>query len=94
MGGSFISTGSGASVFTRNNFRPHFYQHAGFRLVAPENEQEAETFVTSCTGEICFRERGLTRLDRIVWPFIVDDPCVEKSMTSTRATEIYREVCQ
>ena len=33
MGGSFISTGDEASVWARYHFRPHFYQHAGFRLV-------------------------------------------------------------
>jgi len=34
MGGSFISTGDEASIFARFHFRPHFFQHAGFRLVA------------------------------------------------------------
>ena len=32
MGGSWISTGDMASVFARFHFRPHFFQHAGFRL--------------------------------------------------------------
>lgn len=32
-GGSFISTGDEASVFARFHFRPHFFQHAGFRVV-------------------------------------------------------------
>lgn len=52
MGGSFVSTGNEASVFARFHFRPHFHQHAGFRLVAPERKEEATTFVTSCTGEV------------------------------------------
>lgn len=35
MGGSFISSGdNGASKFARYHFRPHFFQHAGFRVVA------------------------------------------------------------
>lgn len=34
MGGSFISTGTGASLFVRTHFRPHFFQHTGFRLVS------------------------------------------------------------
>eukprot|EP00887_Chlorella_sp_A99_P003595 scaffold7.g3595.t1 len=34
LGGSFISTGDEASVFARYQFRPHFFQHAGFRLVS------------------------------------------------------------
>ncbi|PNH12258.1 hypothetical protein TSOC_000840 [Tetrabaena socialis] len=33
MGGSFISTGQLASKFARYQFRPHFFQHATFRLV-------------------------------------------------------------
>ncbi len=32
LGGSFISTGDEASAFARFHFRPHFFQHAGFRL--------------------------------------------------------------
>jgi 5-histidylcysteine sulfoxide synthase len=33
LGGSFISTGDEASKWARFHFRPHFYQHAGFRIV-------------------------------------------------------------
>lgn len=33
FGGSFVSTGDEASVWARFHFRPHFFQHAGFRLV-------------------------------------------------------------
>ncbi len=36
LGGSFISTGDEASVWARFHFRPHFFQHAGFRLVQGE----------------------------------------------------------
>ncbi|CAN5467086.1 5-histidylcysteine sulfoxide synthase [soil metagenome] len=32
-GGSFISTGGEASVHARFHFRPHFFQHAGLRVV-------------------------------------------------------------
>ena len=35
MGGSFISTGDEAGPYARFHFRPHFFQHAGFRLVRP-----------------------------------------------------------
>lgn len=54
VGGSFASTGNEASVFSRQNFRPHFHQHAGFRLVAPMKEEEATRFVTSCTGQYIY----------------------------------------
>ena len=34
LGGSFISTGAEATAHARFHFRPHFFQHAGFRLVS------------------------------------------------------------
>ena len=37
MGGSFISTGDEASRYARFHFRPHFFQHAGFRLVRSDD---------------------------------------------------------
>ncbi len=33
LGGSFASTGDATGPWNRNNFRRHFYQHAGIRLV-------------------------------------------------------------
>lgn len=36
LGGSFMSTGQLASKFARYQFRPHFFQHASFRVVAQE----------------------------------------------------------
>jgi 5-histidylcysteine sulfoxide synthase/putative 4-mercaptohistidine N1-methyltranferase len=33
LGGSFISTGDEATAHARFHFRPHFFQHAGFRVV-------------------------------------------------------------
>lgn len=34
VGGSFISTGDEATGWARFHFRPHFFQHAGFRIVS------------------------------------------------------------
>lgn len=34
LGGSFISCGHEASPWARFHFRPHFYQHSGFRMAA------------------------------------------------------------
>jgi len=45
--GSFMSTGNEASVHSRFHFRPHFYQHASFRLV--EQDPSAVSLVTSDT---------------------------------------------
>lgn len=36
LGGSFISTGQLASKYARYQFRPHFFQHATFRVVVQE----------------------------------------------------------
>jgi 5-histidylcysteine sulfoxide synthase/putative 4-mercaptohistidine N1-methyltranferase len=47
MGGSFISTGDQASVHARYQFRPHFFQHASFRLTQPT---ESPWLQTSCMG--------------------------------------------
>ena len=38
MGGSFISTGDEASIWSRFHFRPHFFQHAGFRIAQSEKD--------------------------------------------------------
>lgn len=37
LGGSFIATGEEASPWARFHFRPHFHQHAGFRLARSED---------------------------------------------------------
>lgn len=41
LGGSFISTGDEASIWARFHFRPHFFQHSGFRLVRSERNDLA-----------------------------------------------------
>ena len=41
LGGSFISTGDEASAFARFHFRPHFFQHAGFRIARSEDGNPA-----------------------------------------------------
>jgi len=41
LGGSFVSTGDEASVYSRFHFRPHFFQHAGFHLVRDPRGESA-----------------------------------------------------
>ena len=41
LGGSWISTGDEASIWARFHFRPHFFQHAGFRLVHGDGDGNA-----------------------------------------------------
>ena len=38
LGGSWASTGDEASIWARFHFRPHFFQHAGFRLVRGDGD--------------------------------------------------------
>jgi 5-histidylcysteine sulfoxide synthase len=47
MGGSFASTGDQSSIYARYQFRPHFFQHASFRLTQPLDDP---WLVTSCMG--------------------------------------------
>ncbi|OQR80902.1 hypothetical protein ACHHYP_17081 [Achlya hypogyna] len=51
MGGSYMSSGdNGASKFARYHFRPHFFQHAGFRVAASPVDAATQSYelVTSC----------------------------------------------
>jgi 5-histidylcysteine sulfoxide synthase len=41
MGGSFASTGTMTSPWARFHFRPHFFQHAGFRVVQASTDRAA-----------------------------------------------------
>ncbi|CAF0838292.1 unnamed protein product [Adineta steineri] len=52
LGGSFISTGDEASIWSRFHFRPHFTQHAGFRIVRSEDEDSIGNTLTYETQEI------------------------------------------
>ena len=47
MGGSFISSGDQSSMYARYQFRPHFFQHASFRLSQPLG---TPWLTTSCMG--------------------------------------------
>lgn len=52
LGGSFISTGEEASRFARFHFRPHFFQHAGFRIARSDDGNPASDakIITSGSG--------------------------------------------
>lgn len=63
MGGSFISTGDEATPWSRYHFRPHFFQHAGFRVV---QSNHLETSCMDCPppyvgrGPCCHKNSALT----------------------------------
>lgn len=50
QGSSFISTGNEASIYSRYHFRPHFFQHASFRLVKQHVNSETVTSDTDAPG--------------------------------------------
>ncbi|KAI9990934.1 hypothetical protein PInf_018551 [Phytophthora infestans] len=51
VGGSFASAGdNGASKFARYHFRPHFFQHAGFRVV--EQTMDDDGAITLATTDV------------------------------------------
>lgn len=60
MGGCFISTGDYASSFARYHFRPHFHQHAGFRVVHGAEartscENNMGPYAADCKGKSPYR---------------------------------------
>ncbi len=70
QGGSFISTGNEASKYSRFHFRPHFFQHASFRIVEQVTEQMVTTDLDApgpYVGEYPFRrsaDGAIKALDR------------------------------
>ena len=50
QGGSFISTGNECSIHSRFHFRPHFYQHASFRVVETDEVAQPLTSDTDAPG--------------------------------------------
>lgn len=82
QGGSFISTGNESSIFSRFHFRPHFFQHASFRLV----EQLSNELVTSDTdapgpyvGSYPYRRSNRGMKDSLVRTKLADSNLVKVS---------------
>jgi len=50
VGASWASTGDMASVHSRFHFRPHYYQHAGFRITRSVNSAEGTSTGGTGTG--------------------------------------------
>ncbi|MGD1705044.1 5-histidylcysteine sulfoxide synthase [Dapis sp. BLCC M229] len=55
LGGSFISTGDEATRWARFHFRPHFFQHAGFRLVRSDDGDATCDAVLICSKNSGFK---------------------------------------
>jgi 5-histidylcysteine sulfoxide synthase/putative 4-mercaptohistidine N1-methyltranferase len=54
-GGSFISTGNSGAYHARFGFRPHFYQHAGFRYIVSDVDapHPSEAALTETDPSVC-----------------------------------------
>lgn len=66
LGGSFMSIGDEASIYARFHFRPHFFQHAGFRMVYQEEEvAQLETSCYKCPGPYSGSWRGTQSVSEI-----------------------------
>lgn len=65
LGGSFISCGDEASHWSRFHFRPHFYQHSGFRMAYTLNgsKDNKATYLAQSTEYI--HPRRLNVLDQL-----------------------------
>lgn len=81
IGGSFISTGQLCSKFARYQFRPHFFQHAGFRLVVADMtpEQLAAWDLARATPQDPIRPFYETSCMDAAEPHVGDGPCCSTS---------------
>ncbi|MBC7660705.1 MAG: 5-histidylcysteine sulfoxide synthase [Chitinophagaceae bacterium] len=82
MGGSFVSAGDEATVHARFHFRPHFGQHAGFRLVdplVPGNNGAVQIIEPVDDG---LKDETKTRAQQIFAAFSQDDELLIEAMIS------------
>jgi 5-histidylcysteine sulfoxide synthase/putative 4-mercaptohistidine N1-methyltranferase len=59
LGGSWVSTGDEASVWSRFHFRPHFFQHAGFRLVQAAHDGAAVRLDTAGSASQVYEDEEI-----------------------------------
>lgn len=78
LGGSFISTGQLASKYARYQFRPHFFQHATFRLVQSEPDLEQYN-VEAASPEHPILPFFETSCMDAAEPYVGDQPCCSTS---------------
>ncbi|MBI2567769.1 MAG: 5-histidylcysteine sulfoxide synthase [Candidatus Schekmanbacteria bacterium] len=56
LGGSWVSTGDEASIWARFHFRPHFFQHAGLRLVQSTGDGAAIRLQGASTARLVYED--------------------------------------
>jgi 5-histidylcysteine sulfoxide synthase len=99
FGGSFISTGDESSEFARFHFRPHFFQHAGFRVVQAATtksiyllgDKAEQTIARKGTGQTA----DLSQIINLHYEFL---PCPVESLASLsnfpgRLTQLVGDCC-
>jgi len=83
VGGSFMSLGNLASKYARYHFRPHFFQHAGFRLVqGSSNNHHLSTVCMNCSGPYAGKENPYR---------LSDDSLRDSSDESKKAAQKYED---
>lgn len=91
LGGSFISCGHEASHWARFHFRPHFYQHSGFRMAAtldgsPDN---GATYLLKTEGYVHqTRTNVLDQMNEKDWWKKIDQPL---EMSSDEMKSIFNQ---
>ncbi|MBC7532833.1 MAG: 5-histidylcysteine sulfoxide synthase [Oligoflexus sp.] len=82
MGGSFVSAGDEASVHARFHFRPHFGQHAGFRLVDPlvPDNHGALQLIEKADDDL--KDESKTRRQQLFASFSRDEELLIEAMIS------------
>jgi len=69
-GSSFFSTGNLASIYSRYHFKPHFFQHAGFRIVRSSIKNDPQLLIKFETKDpktnveyVVFEESGRLKIE-------------------------------
>jgi len=69
-GSSFFSTGNLASIYSRYHFKPHFFQHAGFRIVRSSRKNDPQLLIKFETKDpktnveyVVFEESGRLKIE-------------------------------
>lgn len=77
-GGSFMSCGHQASRWARFHFRPHFYQHSGFRMAATLDGSADNNSFKFCTSNEYVHKKRASILDQLTtspdWFKNIDQP--------------------
>lgn len=99
LGGSFISCGDEASQWARFHFRPHFYQHSGFRMARTRDGSLDNAAVRLKEGSEYIHPRRQDVLDQIKpntdWWKKVDQPLeMSEEEMKTLFTQTQNEILE